>query len=1051
MEKKTPSVIMLILLLTAILAFNFQQFRTIPKVMGEVTSVPDFVNDNVVILEAGAAPQWLDPHVSYYQYDYGILQHSVEMLLWYNGSSSTQVIPWLTESWTPSYTTTANTYTVKLRQGIKFQDGTPLNSSAVWFSLNRLLIIDGTSDTGVHGSQAAWILQQLLDTSLSSYFSGDQLYNSNWVKKVLDQKFVERVDDYTFKINVMTTTTQFPYLFSQPWAAIVSPSEVIKKEYAFHSWGSSNEAFSNMTKYFIRAAGEGHTYYNVPQNGWKSGTGPYYLDSYDPVNYRIVLKINNDYWGGPANLQYPIGKPKIKEIDFNYVESFSTRLLDLKDGKATGIGVGPADLYSVVDHDAWLVNGTFKSLIPDVMIHGPFAQFTTSWFNFITNTTDAMGKLRTFQPMADRRIRLAIASAVNLTEININVNNRLGQVANNLIPPGTAPQGSYNPAISPPWSYDLKKAAELLVDAMIHPLTSFTFYNGTAMPSGLVDNSFGDTNGDGKVEKPYTIEMYVGAADVLSQRILTTIAANLNTMARNKPSGSATGLTFSVVPVPGGQQYTLASKHQIYMYWGGWVADYNHVLDWLVPMYLSTGTYFAWNNINMTTLDGYVNEAYAADATGDLTSLLQYSNLANGFADENVLYFYTFYPLAYFVRSSYLKAWYFNAALSTEYFAPMSYEDLIPPNTVDDYDGLWHSTDFAVTLTAADDMSGVAGTYYKINDGSTKTVSANGQPLITNEGSNNKLEYWSIDHAGNGESHHVLTGIKLDKTSPKANAGVDQIVNEGTMVALDGSASADENGIASYTWTFTDSTSQSLSGKNPTYAFRTMGTYATTLKVTDPAGNYATDTVTITVIDLTKPTANAGSDQAVNEDTPVTLDGSASSDNIGITAYTWTFTDIVPRILTGPKPTYTFNVPGKHTITLNVTDATGNWATDAVDITVLDITKPVTNAGANQTVNVGSPASFDAGGSTDNVGIISYEWSFGDGTTGTGKTVAHSYVNPGTYMVTLTVKDAAGNIGTDSVFVTVLAVEAFPMWVIGAAIGIIGLAVAAVVLLRRPK
>lgn len=481
------------------------------------------------------------------------------------------------------------------------------------------------------------------------------------------------------------------------------------------------------------------------------------------------------------------------------------------------------------------------------------------------------------------------------------------------------------------------------------------------------------------------------------------------------------------------------------------MADYNHVLDWLVPMYLSTGTYFAWNNINMTTLDGYVNEAYAADATGDLTSLLQYSNLANGFADENVLYFYTFYPLAYFVRSSYLKAWYFNAALSTEYFAPMSYEDLIPPNTVDDYDGLWHSTDFAVTLTAADDMSGVAGTYYKINDGSTKTVSANGQPLITNEGSNNKLEYWSIDHAGNGESHHVLTGIKLDKTSPKANAGVDQIVNEGTMVALDGSASADENGIASYTWTFTDSTSQSLSGKNPTYTFRTMGTYATTLKVTDPAGNYATDTVTITVIDLTKPTANAGSDQAVNEDTPVTLDGSASSDNIGITAYTWTFTDIVPRILTGPKPTYTFNVPGKHTITLNVTDATGNWATDAVDITVLDITKPVTNAGANQTVNVGSPASFDAGGSTDNVGIISYEWSFGDGTTGTGKTVAHSYVNPGTYMVTLTVKDAAGNIGTDSVFVTVLAVEAFPMWVIGAAIGIIGLAVAAVVLLRRPK
>jgi ABC-type oligopeptide transport system substrate-binding subunit len=275
--------------------------------------------------------------------------------------------------------------------------------------------------------------------------------------------------------------------------------------------------------------------------------------------------------------------------------------------------------------------------------------------------------------MADRRIRLAIASAVNLTEINIDVNNRLGQVVNTLIPPGTAPTGSYDASLKVPWSYNLTKAAELLVDAMQHPLTSFTFYNGTAMPSGLVDNSFGDTTGDGKVDKAQAIEMYVGAADVLSQKILTTIAANLNTMARNKPSGNATGLTFSVVPVPGGQQYTLASKHQIYMYWGGWVADYNHVLDWLGPMYLSTGTYFAWNQINMTALDGYVNDAYDADKAGDLAGLLAKNALANKFANDHVLYFYLFYPLGYFVRSSFLKGWYFNVALSTEYFAPMYY------------------------------------------------------------------------------------------------------------------------------------------------------------------------------------------------------------------------------------------------------------------------------------------------------------------------------------------------------------------------------------------
>jgi ABC-type transport system substrate-binding protein len=655
-------------------------YYTIYKAPAPGVPVPGFVNSNTLILEGGASPQWLDPHVSYYQYDYEIMQESVEMLLWYNGSSSTQIIPWLTQSWTPSYTAASNNYTVTLRSGIKFQDGTPLNSTAVYFSLNRLLILDGTSDTETHGSQAAWIVQQLLDTSLSSALSGKaQSYNQTWVKKVLAQNFIQIINDTTFKINIKRTTTQFPYLLSQPWAAIVSPSEVIKKEYAFPpntKWGDPSEAFANMTKYFVHAAGEGHTYYNVPKDGWKMGTGPYYLDSYDPTTYRVVLKVNPNYWGGPSNFQYPIGTPKIKEIDFDYVESFATRLLDLKAETATGIGVSAADIYSVIDKGTWLTNGTFKSLIPGVTIHGPFPQFTSDWFNFITNVTDVSGKLLTFQPMADRRIRLAIADAVNVTEINIDVNNRLGQVANNLIPPGTAPAGSYNASLTIPWSFNLKESLSLLQQAMKQPITSFTFYNGTRIPSGVIDNNFGEEqHTDGVVRKAYDIPMYVGSADTLDQKLLTTVATNLNKFAPNvADGGNATGLTFTVVPVPGGQQYTLASEHTIYMYWGGWVADYNHVIDWLAPMYLSTGTYFSWNLMNYTKLDGYVTAAQTADTKGDLTGLLTNVDLANKFANDNVLYFYTFYPVAYFVRSSFLKGWYFNEALSTEYFAPMHYE-----------------------------------------------------------------------------------------------------------------------------------------------------------------------------------------------------------------------------------------------------------------------------------------------------------------------------------------------------------------------------------------
>jgi len=528
-----------------------------------------------------------------------------------------------------------------------------------------------------------------------------------------------------------------------------------------------------------------------------------------------------------------------------------------------------------------------------------------------------------------------------------------------------------------------------------------------------------------------------------------------------------------------------------------------------------------------------------------------------------------------------------------------------PPVTFDDYNGLWHTTDFAITLNATDE---VAETYYKINDGPTKNVSADGQPFITTESANNTLEYWSVDNTDNEElPHKIRTEIKLDKTAPSgsivinnddayatstfvtltltatdatsgvyqvrysddgtwdtevwetslstktwnltsgdgtktvyyqirdnaslvsitysdpiildtvpptgsitindnatfttttsvtltlsatdetsdiaemrfsndnisysewqaydiskswilqegdgtktvyvqfrdnaslssfysdsiildttkpiANAGVNQTVNADTLVTFNASTSQDENGIQSYNWTFTDATPQNLTGKNPTYTFATPETYTITLKVTDPAGNYATDTVTITVLDITKPTAKAGSDQIVNEGTLVTFNASQSTDNVGITQYTWTFDDETPQTLNGINPTYNFTTPSTYIVTLAVNDAAGNYATDTVTITVLDITKPIAKAGSDQTINEDTLVSFDASGSSDDVGIVSYKWTFTDA--GTLQTLdeinpTYTFQTPGTYTVTLNVTDTAGNYATDTVTIIVL-------------------------------
>ncbi|MFQ6107799.1 MAG: Ig-like domain-containing protein, partial [Thermoplasmata archaeon] len=110
----------------------------------------------------------------------------------------------------------------------------------------------------------------------------------------------------------------------------------------------------------------------------------------------------------------------------------------------------------------------------------------------------------------------------------------------------------------------------------------------------------------------------------------------------------------------------------------------------------------------------------------------------------------------------------------------------------------------------------------------------------------------------------------------------------------------------------------------------------------NPAMTAQYDITVSTPPDNQPPEANAGPDQLNNsQGTMVQFNGTASSDNVGIVSYRWTFT-YGPNVimLEGPTPSFTFMDVGEYTVTLNVTDAAGLYDTDAMIVSVLDSTPP---------------------------------------------------------------------------------------------------------------
>jgi peptide/nickel transport system substrate-binding protein len=201
---------------------------------------------NLLIVGQIAEPQSLDPHTVTATNDFRILVNIYDGLVRYK-DGTLEVEPALAESWTIS--DDGKTYRFKLRQHVKFHDGSDFNAEAVKFNFDRMLKEDHPFyNTGPF--------------PLSFNFSSIEAVNA--------------IDPATVEFKLKEPFAPFLSNLAYPTGLIVSPEAVKKygKEFGRHPSGTGPFKFAE----------------------WQSGQ-------------RVVVERNPDYWDGAPALEAIVFRP----------------------------------------------------------------------------------------------------------------------------------------------------------------------------------------------------------------------------------------------------------------------------------------------------------------------------------------------------------------------------------------------------------------------------------------------------------------------------------------------------------------------------------------------------------------------------------------------------------------------------------------------------------------------------------------------------------------------------------------------------------------------